>query len=208
MYSLYMHISPSHKVYIGVTTQDPKLRWKRGKGYTDNKYFSRAIKKYGWENFYHIILCQNLTKEEAEYVERSMIQMCKATDRSHGYNIENGGMLIGKHSHETRAKMSLSMCGERNLRYGKKFPGQMKIAFEAKDVETRNAEIERRRNAHISQVPVNKIVVSQFSKDGQLICTYQSISEASKATGVDTANISRALRNDGKCAGGYLWKKE
>ncbi len=47
MYTLYMHISPSHKVYIGVTCQEPRCRWKNGKGYSANDYFSKAIKNMG-----------------------------------------------------------------------------------------------------------------------------------------------------------------
>lgn len=207
MYSLYMHISPSHKVYIGVTLQRPNLRWKHGSGYVDNEYFSRAIKKYGWNNFNHIILCDNLTKEEAEFLERDMICMCKATDRRYGYNIENGGNLAGKHSPETCAKMSVAMRGEKNPRYGKKFPYQMKRMADIKDERTKQIETDRRRKSHIGQIPVNKVAVCQLSKDGQPICIYQSISEASKSTGVDVANISRALKKSGKHAGGFLWKK-
>lgn len=47
-YTVYMHISPSGKRYVGITRQRPVARWKNGRGYINNEYFYRAIKKYGW----------------------------------------------------------------------------------------------------------------------------------------------------------------
>ena len=61
-YIVYMHISPSGKKYIGITKQNPKRRWNSGNGYKNNDYFTKAIKKYGWNNFLHIILAENLTE--------------------------------------------------------------------------------------------------------------------------------------------------
>ena len=73
-YTVYMHTSPSNKRYIGVTKQKPISRWRTdGSGYKDSKYFWRAIKKYGWNNFQHEILFQGLTKEEAEQKEIELI---------------------------------------------------------------------------------------------------------------------------------------
>ena len=47
---VYKHVSPSHKVYIGITHLLPSQRWCRGNGYKNNPMFYRAIKKYGWDN--------------------------------------------------------------------------------------------------------------------------------------------------------------
>lgn len=48
-YTVYRHISPSGKVYIGITCMKPEYRWNHGKEYKeiDQPVFSRAIKKYG-----------------------------------------------------------------------------------------------------------------------------------------------------------------
>ena len=48
---VYQHISPNGKSYIGITQQDPEKRWQNGKGYTGQKKFYNAIKKYGWDSF-------------------------------------------------------------------------------------------------------------------------------------------------------------
>ena len=61
-YSVYKHICPNGKVYIGITMQNPKKRWKNGAGYKNNKYFWNSIVKYGWDNICHDILYENLTK--------------------------------------------------------------------------------------------------------------------------------------------------
>ena len=45
-YIVYKHTSPSNKVYIGITKQTLKARWKNGKGYKNNEHFTYAIKKY------------------------------------------------------------------------------------------------------------------------------------------------------------------
>lgn len=105
-YTVYMHTSPSGKRYIGITKQKPEKRWLNGKGYNDNAYFSRAISKYGWENFLHEILFENLTKEEAEQKEIELIAFYKSNQPSFGYNIANGGNCVGTVSEETKKLLS------------------------------------------------------------------------------------------------------
>lgn len=49
-WTVYMHISPSGKRYIGVTSKtNVEDRWRNGKGYQKCPYFYKAIQKYGWE---------------------------------------------------------------------------------------------------------------------------------------------------------------
>lgn len=105
-YTLYMHISPSKKYYIGITSQDIKKRWQNGYGYKTNTYFWRAIQKYGWDNFEHVILKTNLTKDEAEKLEIYYIQKYNTTDVNFGYNKALGGNLRPPITNETKIKMS------------------------------------------------------------------------------------------------------
>lgn len=54
---IYKHTGPSGKSYIGQTLKvNPEERWKQGRGYSSNAPFSKAIRRYGWENFTHQIL--------------------------------------------------------------------------------------------------------------------------------------------------------
>ncbi|RLI49672.1 hypothetical protein DRO61_04785 [Candidatus Bathyarchaeota archaeon] len=48
--------------------------------------------------------------------------------------------------------------------------------------------------------------VKQFSLDGKLLAEYDSITEASKASGVSVSGISRVCRGNGKTSGGYKWE--
>lgn len=107
---VYVHENKINgKKYVGITKQIPKYRWKKGgKGYssTDNSYFYNAIQKYGWDNFNHEIIASNLTKEEADNFERTLIKELELTNRDKGYNIQNGGCISGVHSDEVKQKLS------------------------------------------------------------------------------------------------------
>ena len=73
-YFVYCHTSPSGKKYIGITCQRPTKRWNNGRGYIENRYFYRAILKYGWENIDHKILYENLSQNEAFEKEIELIR--------------------------------------------------------------------------------------------------------------------------------------
>lgn len=81
----------NNKKYVGITYQKPSLRWRsHGQGYKGCTYFYNAIKKYGWDNFEHKILLENLTEEEAEEKEIELIKFY-GTQVPNGYNIDAGG---------------------------------------------------------------------------------------------------------------------
>ena len=111
-YTIYMHKNKKNgKVYIGQTGIDPKIRWgANGRGYTDETYFVKAIRKYGWKNFEHIILETDLTLDDANVLEEYYIQKYKALDHNYGYNLKHGGSL-GGHTEETKRKISLAQKG-------------------------------------------------------------------------------------------------
>lgn len=91
MYTVYMHICPNNKKYIGLTMQSVERRWANGYGYRHQKHFYSAILKYGWDNIEHIIVAENLTKEEAGRLEQELIAIHKTCDRKYGYNKSLGG---------------------------------------------------------------------------------------------------------------------
>lgn len=90
-YCVYMHITPSNKVYIGQTS-DVTRRWScNGYEYKHSPYFYQAIQKYGWENIQHIVLYENLTKEQADTREQELIAQYNSTNKENGYNMNPGG---------------------------------------------------------------------------------------------------------------------
>lgn len=76
-YVVYKHTDPNGDCYIGITSQNPEVRWKNGMGYIDNKNFLSGICYYGWINFKHEILFKDLSLEEAEKIETNLIQKLK-----------------------------------------------------------------------------------------------------------------------------------
>lgn len=96
-WTVYCHVNKTNgKMYIGITHHsDPRLRWGRGSSYKHCSRFYRAIKKYGWNGFEHLILDDGLTKEEASEFERQYIQFFESDKPDKGYNIQEGGYSAG-----------------------------------------------------------------------------------------------------------------
>lgn len=92
-YIVYMHIAPNGKRYIGITSQSLYSRCRKGTGYNNNPHFVNAIQKYGWDNFEHIIVANNLTQKEACELEIKLIAEYKSDQQDFGYNLSPGGEL-------------------------------------------------------------------------------------------------------------------
>ena len=107
VFCVYKHTSPSGKSYIGITSMNPpEKRWANGRGYSHNIHFTNAINKYGWDNFTHEIIKDNLTAEEAESLERELIEKYHTFDSNDGYNGTSGGEVGKQHTEETRKNQS------------------------------------------------------------------------------------------------------
>lgn len=141
-YCVYIHTSPNGKRYVGQTGVEPEKRWRsNGKGYLakkDGKYlqpmFAHAILKYGWDNFKHEIIASDLTKEEADELEKSLIENLNTMNSEYGYNLREGGSHGGLSeeakkkiseaqkgkimSEESRKKLSEALKGEKSPLYG------------------------------------------------------------------------------------------
>lgn len=83
-FCVYKHTFPDGKVYIGITGQDPTIRWSNGFGYQGQRVF-KYIVKYGWDNIKHEILYSDLTVLEAERIERKLITENKAVSVNDKY---------------------------------------------------------------------------------------------------------------------------
>ena len=82
-YCIYYHKSPEGKYYIGQTCQNVDQRWKNGKGYKAEK-FKKAIEFYGWENFEHGIIEDNIFQSDIDKKEAYYIEKYNSVDN--GYN--------------------------------------------------------------------------------------------------------------------------
>ena len=85
-WTVYAHIAPNGKMYVGITSREPEKRWEYGWGYRTSSHFFRAIKKYGWNNFQHEIIASGLTEDEAKNMEILLINKLDLTNPCKGYN--------------------------------------------------------------------------------------------------------------------------
>lgn len=192
-YTVYMHKNKiNNKVYIGITGQKPQYRWNDGNGYK-NQLFYKAIKKYSWDNFEHIILFENLTKKEAECKEIELIKKYNSHCNKYGYNI-----LDDINKHKT----------DRNLRK-KVIKKEMKESTKEK---LRKANLGK----HLSETSKKKLSELRKGKPNlknmkKIICVetntiYNGLIIAYKETGIKDKNIQSVCSKRSKTAGGYHWR--
>ena len=201
-YIVYKHTTPSGKVYIGITGRTVERRWQGGRNYKNNKYFTNAINKYGWDNIKHEILYENLIKEEAEQKEIELIAFYKSNNIKYGYNIENGGNSNGKLSEETKKKITIANKGKNTLIKGRHLTDEHK------------KKISRKEKGRISPMKGKHWSIEQRSNVGtSIICIdtgeiFYSIREAERRTGLSHSNILRCLKGIYKQTGGLHFEYE
>lgn len=182
---IYIHKNKINgKIYVGQTCQKPEHRWNNGEGYKGSPHFYSAIKKYGWDNFEHIILEKNLTLEQANKKEEYYIKILKTQNNKYGYNDRAGGSN-SKLSEEQKKKISEKHKGIKqsqetinkrvNKNKGKKRTEQQKI--------------------NISQSRCKKVICKNDNK------IFNSIQEASAYYNCSKGNICSVCKGKRKNAG-------
>lgn len=233
-WKVYEHTFPNGKKYIGITKRSLKERFQNGKGYRNNIYMDRAIKKYGFENIKSKIVKENLNKEEAENLEIELIKLFKTQNSNFGYNICSGG-LVNTHSEETRKKISLANIGNKKW-LGKKHKEETKEKMKNKNfteetrikmsesrkkritkLETRIKMSVNRKGIKFTEEHKEKIrkksienneklkKVIIYEKDG-IENVFIGIKELSRFLKIESASIIRCCKEKQKTAGGYKFK--
>lgn len=129
LYKITNH-ADNDKIYIGQTI-NPKRRWNnhKAKAGKADEYISRAIFKYGVENFVFEVIAQCLTDVDTNFTEIQLIEQYHSCDKQFGYNIREGGEGGGKglvHTEEWKQAKSESMQGEKHPMYGKRHTEETK----------------------------------------------------------------------------------
>lgn len=232
-YTVYMHRNKiNDKAYIGLTRQSAQDRWRNGKGYKHCLKFNRAIEKYGWDNFEHIIICEGLSEEEASKLEIELIEECDTINN--GYNISLGGSTTN-HSQETLQKMSRTMKGRKLTEETKEKIKLSKEQYRKKVicVET-NIEypglLEAARQTGIDASSISRVCkgkqgeaggfhwyfkneeakAKQDKRKSPVKClttgvVYESAAEAARQTGSDNSNIRKVCNGIYKSTNGLKW---
>lgn len=197
-WKLYIHTNKINgKKYIGITSKEKvEHRWREGRGYQENTYFSSAIEKYGWDNFNHEILINDLTEDEAKIMERFCIVFWKTKNRLYGYNMTDGGDgTRGFYpSRETREKLSIARRKE-NL-----------------SEETLKRRSDALRGRQFSEEHKRKIgkgnskPIKMFDRDGNFLKLFNSAHDAEIELGIGHSHISQCCTGKRMTTGGYMWQ--
>lgn len=232
-YIVYIHINKiNNKKYIGISS-DVKKRWaNKGKNYYD-QVFGLAIQKYGWDNFEHKILYENLSKEEACKKEQELIKKYKTTEKDFGYNRSEGGDSGSKGAYDVQFKrmkpvyqydfdgnfikyhISIAsavreICGK-NSTYR---PGNISLCCKGKRLtalgyrwfyEFQGYKIDPIKTPLERTIESESIVVYQYDLEGNYIRNFKSIAEAERKYGKGIGSCCNGIT---KTSHGFQWFKE
>lgn len=198
-YFVYAHINKINgKVYVGIS-YNPLARWgKNGCNY-DGGIFEKAIKKYGWDNFEHIILEKGVTIKQARALERAYIISLDAKVPN-GYNLTDGGEgMYGYHlSKETKKKISEKVSvARKGIMFSEEHKSALSVA---------RKRMIKRKIENGERLPAKRKPVLQFDKRGTFIQRFDSVDEAARYLNI--AHINDVCYGHRKSAGGYIWKWE
>lgn len=224
-YYVYKHTTPSGKVYIGITKQELRKRWKHGKGYEGCTAFYRAVVKYGWDNIRHEVLYSDLDRETACAIEQQLIAKYDSTNPLKGYNLTTGGdhyeytpevaQRLGeslkkayKERPELRAHLSEIQKGRKSSQQSSEKKRAAMLAFYKEHPEKRkecgNSFRGKKRGQAFAEA-----LGARKSKPVICIdtnCIYKSIKQAAEAEGGSPAGITAVLRGRVKTCAGKKYK--
>jgi hypothetical protein len=228
-YTVYIHINKTNnKKYVGITSQQVEKRWKNGLGY-EEQIFGRAIQKYGWDGFEHVIICDKQTQLEAFKKEQELIQLYDTTNPDYGYNKSDGGESGSYHAYNVQinrmtqvyrydasgnyidcfcsieeAKRQLKINGSNISQCCK---GLRKLAYGYQwSHEYLGEKIDPVEDGGRRTNKSRMRKVSQYSQNGELIRIYECITDAQRETGINRCAIGNCCKGKTKTAGGYIWE--
>ena len=223
-FTVYCHVNKTNgKKYIGITSVKPEKRWGcRGDGYYGQPFY-KAIKKYGWDGFEHIILYKNLSEEDAKAKEIELIAQYETTDSEKGYNATIGGESANGliHSEDTKKRISKALKGRQSPNKGRVHPRNPAEPFYwtgRKHTEETKAKMRASYKYHFTEETIKKMSESKKGKrTGKnsnrahaVICLdtgerFDTISDAELKTGVRSSHISMVCSGKRKTAGRMRW---
>ena len=184
---VYVHINKINgKTYIGQTIQKPEKRWGiNGKRYLEGSQvkFARAILKYGWDNFEHIILYKGCSAM-LDLLEEMYIK--KYDSINNGYNSESGGNKNKILSKETIDKI-------KKYKHTPEQIEKMRIAKLGKKLSKEH--IEKCRLSHYKKV--------RCLENGEI---FESVMSAAEYINIDKHAMSACCRGKTHTCGGYHWE--
>ena len=202
MYIVYLHRNKINgKCYVGQTCQKPQARWgKQGSGYKAQQYFYRAIKKYGWNNFDHIILEENIPKEKIN--EREVFW----AGYYHALAPEGYTLKVGSQNHAQNSKQLKAIRSKASKENWEKLEYRELISKRRKE-EWQDKEIREKCLKNLDRTGKGGKARSQKVQCIETGMIYQSMRDAERLTGISHVNISQVCNGKRETAHGFHWKK-
>ena len=211
------------KCYVGQTIQkNVKNRWKAHRHSTDTILYN-AFEKHGITNFEFSVISE-LPNDQLDEREITEIQE-RNTISPNGYNLEAGGNANKNVHIESRSKMREAKLGEKNFNFGKPRTEETKTRIGLAHTglthteETKALISSKKKGTQVGEnnpffnrthTPETKAklgtTVDKYTKDGELLETFTTVTFAAQSAGVDRKNVSACLVGKQKSAGGFVWK--
>ena len=139
-------------MYIGQSV-DITLRWyKYQKLHCKSQHvLLRSFKKYGCENHKFEIICQ-CDKSELNNLEKYYVDLYQTFNSEFGMNLKDGGGSNGKHSDETKRKMSASALGKKRKPFTE--DTKLKMSNHAK-TRTHTEETKKKISDYVKANPIS-----------------------------------------------------
>ena len=204
-YVVYRHIFPNGKSYVGITCVKPYYyRWRAGSSYSSQPKVYRAIKKYGWENIRHEILCENLSREDANRIEQEMIAHYNSVINGYNVSTGGGGTFGIPCSEEKKRKIGNANRGRPrvhrdNLAKYRAIHGAWNKGGHLTSEQYRKIAAERRERC-------NKAISAYNPTTLEKVLSFYSCVNAAKAIGALKGEISRCATGKRKTSHGYIWR--
>lgn len=191
-YTVYKHITPNGKVYIGASKNYGSRFGTNGRGY-GHQPFWQAIQEFGWENIKHEIIADGLSKHQAEALEAKVIAEHNATDHEFGYNVRRYGTInndkplkgeaYNRIVELNRSKEHRDACKLANFK-------RLGIPLDSKSRRERIAENKTNKKKYVC------------FETGE---AFETAAEAEKKTGIKAGCIRDACNKRYATAGGLHW---
>lgn len=220
-YLIYIHKNKINgKVYIGQTKDTVSRRARGGKGYISSPHFYAAIQEYGWDNFDHLILEDNLTSKEADRQEKYWINIFNSTNPEKGYNLTSGGKAIPKQKNlKARKKVYCKETGQcfESLTAAAKWAGltstggsNIASQIKGEKLSAGKHPITRaplhwcfnKEELNIKNINKKKKPGAKKVKNLETNEIFDSINEAAKKYHISNVTISKSCKSNGKIAVG------
>ena len=207
---IYCHTAPNGKRYIGQTRTQPEKRWQNGRGYSTQQYFKRAIDKYGWDSFKHVVLCSVSKKEYADFLEQWFIEKYDTCNPEHGYNTAKGGAgpLGVLWDDERKRRHSKAISGEGNPMYGRRHSAEARTRISERLCGRKLSSEERefRTGILLESNKRRQTPIRQLDLEGNLIAVYPGMGDLERKTGYNHGNICMVCRGLRQTAYGFKWE--